>query len=176
MDESSCRVLQFVAFARSDLSSAFDHCCHDYDLLGSAFASTPEAFACCRYIIPGGSAGVFTREGYKFDVGSSMMFGMGQQGTTNLITRALQAAGKELETIPDPTQIHYHLPKSAAHPEVLFLCCCMSCHVCTRPLAPHCNGILHFHTCIALNDHNRNGCMGLLLSEHAKPLYQPAVL
>lgn len=47
-----------------------------------------------------------------------MMFGMGQQGTTNLITKALQAAGKELETIPDPTQIHYHLPKSAAHPEV----------------------------------------------------------
>ena len=72
----------------------------------------------CRYIIPGGSAGVFTRDGYKFDVGSSMMFGMGQQGTTNLITKALQAVGKELETLPDPTQIHYHLPKSAAHPEV----------------------------------------------------------
>lgn len=71
-----------------------------------------------RYIIPGGSAGVFEREGYKFDVGSSMMFGMGHQGTTNLITKALQAVGKELETIPDPTQIHYHLPKSAAHPEV----------------------------------------------------------
>ena len=51
-----------------------------------------------------------------------MMFGMGQQGTTNLITKALQAAGKELETIPDPTQIHYHLPKSAAHPEVPYHC------------------------------------------------------
>ena len=48
-----------------------------------------------------------------------MMFGMGQEGTTNLITKALQSVGKELETIPDPTQIHYHLPKSAAHPEVL---------------------------------------------------------
>lgn len=75
-------------------------------------------FLPCRYIIPGGSAGVFSREGYQFDVGSSMMFGMGQQGTTNLITKALQAAGKELETIPDPTQIHYHLPRSPAHPEV----------------------------------------------------------
>lgn len=75
-------------------------------------------FLLYRYIIPGGSAGVFSRQGYKFDVGSSMMFGMGHQGTTNLITKALQAAGKELETIPDPTQIHYHLPKSAAHPEV----------------------------------------------------------
>ena len=58
-----------------------------------------------------------------------MMFGMGQEGTTNLITKALQSVGKELETIPDPTQIHYHLPKSAAHPEVcnkpgLFLCHC----------------------------------------------------
>lgn len=61
---------------------------------------------------------MFTREGYKFDVGSSMMFGMGHEGTTNLITKALQAVGKELETLPDPTQIHYHLPKSAAHPQV----------------------------------------------------------
>ena len=47
-----------------------------------------------------------------------MMFGMGQKGTTNLITKALQAVGKQLETIPDPTQIHYHLPKSMGHPQV----------------------------------------------------------
>lgn len=47
-----------------------------------------------------------------------MMFGMGHEGTTNLITKALQAVGKELETLPDPTQIHYHLPKSDAHPQV----------------------------------------------------------
>lgn len=51
-------------------------------------------------------------------MGSSMMFGMGDAGTTNLITRALAAVGKRLETIPDPTQIHYHLPKSAAQPQV----------------------------------------------------------
>ena len=72
----------------------------------------------CRYIIPGGSAGWYEREGYRFDVGSSMMFGMGDAGTTNLITRALAAVGKRLETIPAPTQIHYHLPKSAAHSKV----------------------------------------------------------
>lgn len=58
------------------------------------------------------------REGFTFDVGSSMMFGMGHQGTTNLITRALASVGKALDTYPDPTQIHYHLPRSAAHPEV----------------------------------------------------------
>lgn len=46
-----------------------------------------------------------------------MMFGMGQEGTTNLITRALSAVGKSLDTVPDPTQIHYHLPPSVAHPE-----------------------------------------------------------
>lgn len=46
------------------------------------------------------------------------MFGMGHQGTTNLITRALASVGKALDTYPDPTQIHYHLPRSAAHPEV----------------------------------------------------------
>ncbi|MGG6295166.1 carotenoid isomerase [Leptolyngbya sp. AN02str] len=64
-----------------------------------------------RYIIPGGSAGYFEREGYRFDVGASMIFGFGSQGTTNLLTRALDAVGMSIETIPDPVQIHYHLPK-----------------------------------------------------------------
>ena len=47
-----------------------------------------------------------------------MMFGLGHEGSTNLITRALAAVGKTVETSPDPTQIHYHLPKSEAHPKV----------------------------------------------------------
>ena len=64
-----------------------------------------------RYVIPGGSAGYFEREGYRFDVGASMIFGFGTQGTTNLLTRALDAVNVSLETIPDPVQIHYHLPK-----------------------------------------------------------------
>lgn len=72
-----------------------------------------------KYIIPGGSAGHYERNGFKFDVGSSMMFGMGHAGTTNLITRALGAVGKKLDTVPDPTQIHYHLPASKAHPDGL---------------------------------------------------------
>jgi prolycopene isomerase len=63
------------------------------------------------YVIPGGSAGYFERSGYRFDVGASMIFGFGQQGTTNLLTRALAAVGMSLETIPDPVQIHYHLPQ-----------------------------------------------------------------
>jgi prolycopene isomerase len=63
-----------------------------------------------RYLIPGGSAGFFDREGYRFDVGASMIFGFGQQGTTNLLTRALDAVGMEIETLPDPVQVHYHLP------------------------------------------------------------------
>ena len=63
-----------------------------------------------RYLIPGGSAGYFERSGYRFDVGASMIFGFGDRGTTNLLTRALQAVGQHLETIPDPVQIHYHLP------------------------------------------------------------------
>ena len=64
-----------------------------------------------RYLIPGGSAGYFERDGYKFDVGASMIFGFGNKGTTNLLTRALQAVNVSLETIPDPTQINYHLPE-----------------------------------------------------------------
>jgi prolycopene isomerase len=63
-----------------------------------------------RYLIPGGSSGSFERQGYRFDVGASMIFGFGQQGTTNLLTRALQAVNVSLETVPDPVQIHYHLP------------------------------------------------------------------
>jgi prolycopene isomerase len=64
-----------------------------------------------RYVIPGGSAGYFERDGYRFDVGASMIFGCGQQGTTNLLTRALAAVGKTIATIPDPVQVHYRLPQ-----------------------------------------------------------------
>jgi uncharacterized protein Usg len=46
-----------------------------------------------------------------------MMFGFGDKGTTNLMTRALAAVGKQLETVPDPTQIHYHLPPGPRHPQ-----------------------------------------------------------
>ncbi|MBW4431190.1 MAG: carotene isomerase [Pelatocladus maniniholoensis HA4357-MV3] len=63
-----------------------------------------------RYLIPGGSAGYFERQGYRFDVGASMIFGFGQRGTTNLLTRALDAVNVSLEVIPDSVQIHYHLP------------------------------------------------------------------
>src|SRR5512146_1521720 len=63
-----------------------------------------------RYLIPGGSAGYFERNGYRFDVGASMIFGFGQKVTTNILTRALEAVNMSLETIPDPVQIHYHLP------------------------------------------------------------------
>jgi len=63
-----------------------------------------------RYLIPGGSGGYFEREGYRFDVGASMIFGFGDRGTTNLLTRALDAVDQKIETFADPVQIHYHLP------------------------------------------------------------------
>jgi prolycopene isomerase len=65
-----------------------------------------------RYLIPGGSAGSFESQGYRFDVGASMIFGFGQNGTTNLLTRALDAVHVSQETISDPVQIHYHLPNN----------------------------------------------------------------
>ncbi len=64
-----------------------------------------------RYTIPGGSGGSFTRNGYTFDVGASMIFGFGQKGHTNLLTRALADVGQRCETIPDPVQLAYHLPE-----------------------------------------------------------------
>jgi len=63
-----------------------------------------------RYLIPGGSGGNFRRAGYTFDVGASMIFGFGQKGHTNLLTRALADVGEHCTTIPDPAQLEYHLP------------------------------------------------------------------
>tara|TARA_Y100001968_G_scaffold333229_1_gene394840 strand:- start:3202 stop:4764 length:1563 start_codon:yes stop_codon:yes gene_type:complete len=64
------------------------------------------------YIIPGGSGGSFKRKGYTFDVGASMIFGFGQKGHTNLLTRALNDVGEHCETVPDPAQLAYHLPEN----------------------------------------------------------------
>ncbi len=63
------------------------------------------------YTIPGGSSGAFHRNGYTFDVGASMIFGFGENGYTNLLTRALLDVGQKCTTIPDPAQLAYHLPK-----------------------------------------------------------------
>ena len=63
-----------------------------------------------RYLIPGGSGGSFKREGYTFDVGASMIFGFGEKGHTNLLTRALGDVGQHCDTVPDPAQLEYHLP------------------------------------------------------------------
>jgi len=63
-----------------------------------------------KYIIPGGSGGSFKRKGYTFDVGASMIFGFGEKGYTNLLTRALKDVNEKCETIPDPVQLEYHLP------------------------------------------------------------------
>ncbi|MEB3362214.1 MAG: carotenoid isomerase, partial [Synechococcaceae cyanobacterium] len=63
-----------------------------------------------RSLIPGGSGGSFHRAGYTFDVGASMIFGFGDKGHTNLLTRALADVGERCTTIPDPAQLEYHLP------------------------------------------------------------------
>lgn len=63
-----------------------------------------------KYVIPGGSSGFYKRDGYTFDVGSSVMFGFSDKGSINLITKALEAVGCKMELLPDPTTVHYHLP------------------------------------------------------------------
>ncbi|KAH9626755.1 hypothetical protein KSS87_022069 [Heliosperma pusillum] len=65
-----------------------------------------------KYVIPGGSSGFYERDGYVFDVGSSVMFGFSDQGNLNLITQALAAVGHKMEVIPDPTTVHFHLPNN----------------------------------------------------------------
>ena len=39
-----------------------------------------------------------------------MIFGFGERGYTNLLTRALKDVNEKCETIPDPVQLEYHLP------------------------------------------------------------------
>ncbi len=63
-----------------------------------------------KYLIPGGSGGFFEDQGYRFDAGASMIFGLGDRGTTNLLTRALASVAEKIPSIPDPVQVHYHLP------------------------------------------------------------------
>jgi prolycopene isomerase len=54
-----------------------------------------------KYVIPGRSSGYFQREGYTFDVGSSVMFGFSEKGSINLVTKSLAAVGRTLELIED---------------------------------------------------------------------------
>ena len=41
-----------------------------------------------------------------------MIFGFGDKGYTNLLTRALKDINEKCETIPDPVQLEYHLPNN----------------------------------------------------------------
>ncbi|XP_024362655.1 prolycopene isomerase, chloroplastic [Physcomitrium patens] len=63
-----------------------------------------------KYVVPGGSSSYFQRDGYTFDVGSSVMFGFSDKGSINLVTKSLAAVGRSLELIEDPVTVHYHLP------------------------------------------------------------------
>ncbi|PUZ45279.1 hypothetical protein GQ55_8G209200 [Panicum hallii var. hallii] len=64
-----------------------------------------------KYLIPGGSSGYYRRDGFTFDVGSSVMFGFSDKGNLNLITQALKAVGRKMEVLPDPSTVHFHLPR-----------------------------------------------------------------
>lgn len=62
---------------------------------------------------PGGSCASFRHQGYTFDTGASVFYGFsedGKSGTLNLHTRIFNRLDVRVPTIPDPVQIHYHLP------------------------------------------------------------------
>nr|ABV27216.1 carotenoid isomerase 1 [Chloracidobacterium thermophilum] len=63
-----------------------------------------------QHTVPGGSASYFTRAGYRFDVGASLIYGLGTEGTINFVAEALAEVGETVETRRDDVQIHYHLP------------------------------------------------------------------
>lgn len=111
-----------VASPTAPLSSTESETAYDAIVIGSGIgglvAATQLAVRGARvillekYIIPGGSSGYFQREGYTFDVGSSVMFGFSDKGSINLVTKSLAALGRTLKTIEDPVTVHYHLPNS----------------------------------------------------------------
>ncbi len=62
---------------------------------------------------PGGSCSSFEKGGYTFDAGASVFYGFcddDAMGTLNLHSRIFRKLGIAVETIPDPVQIHYHMP------------------------------------------------------------------
>jgi prolycopene isomerase len=62
---------------------------------------------------PGGSCSSFQKGGYTFDAGASVFYGFcddDSRGTLNLHARIFRKLGVEVKTIPDPVQIHYHMP------------------------------------------------------------------
>lgn len=73
-----------------------------------------------QHTLPGGSASLFRKKGYTFDAGASLFYGFGKNegegegGTLNLHRRIFELLGVEVRTVPDPVQIHYHLPDSAS--------------------------------------------------------------
>ncbi|KER09170.1 MAG: amine oxidase [[Candidatus Thermochlorobacteriaceae] bacterium GBChlB] len=66
-----------------------------------------------QHTVGGGSASLFRKKGYTFDAGASMFYGFGkndQSGSLNLHRRIFDRLGVEVRVVPDPVQIHYHLP------------------------------------------------------------------
>jgi prolycopene isomerase len=62
---------------------------------------------------PGGSCSAFQKGGYTFDAGASVFYGFSDddaKGTLNLHSRIFRKLGVDVLTIPDPVQIHYHMP------------------------------------------------------------------
>ncbi|NTU98139.1 MAG: FAD-dependent oxidoreductase, partial [Chlorobiaceae bacterium] len=68
---------------------------------------------------PGGSCSSFRRGGYTFDAGASVFYGFSEEsksGTLNLHTKIFRKLGIVVNTIPDPVQIHFHLPNGLSVP------------------------------------------------------------
>ncbi|MBK1732319.1 phytoene desaturase family protein [Thiococcus pfennigii] len=66
---------------------------------------------CESHRTAGGAAHCFTRQGFRFDAGPSLFWGLGDPRSLNPLSQVLAALGESLEAVPyDPLSL-YHLPE-----------------------------------------------------------------
>ncbi|AGA89032.1 phytoene dehydrogenase-like oxidoreductase [Thioflavicoccus mobilis 8321] len=66
---------------------------------------------CESHRTAGGATHCFTRDGFRFDVGPSLFWGLGDPHSLNPVTQVVRALGESIESVPYDPLSCYHLPE-----------------------------------------------------------------